>query len=220
LFLNIEEASGWVAYSCDPEGAGEMEDYRIVVIRQTSGEVIYDSLVPLAANLCTHGFEMSPDDPRLQRLAQNVDEGIIEPLEAYQKSIRQELESTAELIPESQFSSSTKEVIEEKTAEKSVGKTSGALASNAPRFELIHADESQVILRLPEAGALEVNDRLFLREQSKIIKLPGMDVDVITSEGLVTGLIQVTSIDGLNGRAKILSGKAVEFGLAEKIIKP
>jgi hypothetical protein len=86
MLLNVPEASGWVAYHCTPSEEPEMEDYRVVVIRQQTGTIIYDSQIPLAVDLCTHGFEMAPDDPRLQHLARTVDSSIIEPLEAFRRN--------------------------------------------------------------------------------------------------------------------------------------
>lgn len=79
ILLNVAEGSGWVAFH---EGGGteDSELYRIRVTRASTGAVIYESTVYLPVHLQTHGFEMAHDDPRLARVAQQVDSEILAPL--------------------------------------------------------------------------------------------------------------------------------------------
>lgn len=80
VLLNVPEASGWVAFADEEADATETEEYRIVVIRQATGEILYDSRVPLSTALRTHGFEMAGDDPRLVGIARQIEADIIAPV--------------------------------------------------------------------------------------------------------------------------------------------
>ncbi|MGA0332585.1 MAG: hypothetical protein ACO3N7_11535 [Kiritimatiellia bacterium] len=231
VFLNIEEASGWVAYTCHAGDGGETENYRVVVIRQKSGEIIYDSQIPLAADLCTHGFEMSPEDPRLQRLARNVDQGIIEPLEAYQKS----LEITPEPAPEPEtrveavsaapvtapLPAPTPEA--PAAAEESPApdvQTDVEEIEPVPEITIAGTEDEWVLLEFGLIPLPKVGDRLFLRSNPKVIAIPGTNEKIITAEGQVTGLVEIVSVEGSTVKSQILSGTAPEFGVAEKVGTP
>jgi len=230
VFLNIEESSGWVAYNCNQGDAEELENYRVVVIRQKTGDIIYDSQIPLAANLCTHGFEMAPNDPRLKKLAQNVDDGIIEPLEAYQRSLEQEeLESKAAKAPVMGEPMADEKIAPtpkpssvstpQSTPEPAVKRSSNPTSSQ-PSIEIVGNDEKQVELRLTKESSLQVGDRLFLRESPTYIRIPGTGEDILNSEGEVTGLIEISAVEGLSAQAKVLSGEVPKDGIAEIIQKP
>lgn len=230
VFLNIEESSGWVAYNCNQGDAEELENYRVVVIRQKTGEIIYDSQIPLAANLCTHGFEMAPNDPRLKKIAQNVDDGIIEPLEAYQRSLEQEdMESEvgeAPVVKEPMVEETvapapkpTSAPTSAPTTEPSVKRSTNPTPSK-PIIEIVGSDEKQVELRLTKEASLKIGDRLFLREPPTYIRIPGTGEDILNSEGEVTGLIEISAVEGLSAQATVLSGEVPKDGIAEKIQNP
>lgn len=208
-----------------------LEDYRVVVIRQNSGEIIYDSQIPLASNLCTHGFEMSPDDPRLKKLSQNVDSGIIEPLEAFQKSIKEteDVEIMEEATEPEEVSAeeisdegaSEAPVVEETESDLTMAsKSEISERGKASTFQINTFDQKTVELELTENHTLETGDRLFLREQPTLIKIPGAVDEMIRTDGIITGLVQVTEIDGNKSVAKILSGSVPEGGIAETVKKP
>lgn len=225
VFLNIQEASGWVAYNCNPSGTPEMEDYRVVVIRQKSGEIIYDSQIPLAADLCTHGFEMAKDDPRLQRLAQNVDADIIDPLEAYQKSLEAET-PTPEVKKPAPAAKAPKPEVTEPSAVKSEVKTPEVAeeapvdAASLPKVKILGMADEMVLLESTAERTLQAGDRLFLRKDPQVIAFPGSDEKFVASEGLVSGLVQVDSVEQNTAKAKILSGEVPASGYAEKIETP
>ncbi len=222
VFLNIEEASGWVAYNCNPSGdETETETYRVVVIRQKSGEVIYDSQIPLAADLCTHGFEMSPEDPRLKKLGRNVDSEIIEPLEAYQKSLEME-KAAPKAAPETKPEPAAQETKAQTPAEPKEAAAPAPKAVEQANLTLpiLGKDGDAVLLNLKDQEAPAVGDRFFLLTQPEVIAIPGTDEKVIISKGEVTGLAEIQSVKNETARAKILSGNMPESGVAEKINKP
>lgn len=229
VFLNIAEASGWVAYNCNPsDEATETENYRIVVIRQSNNELIYDSLVPLAADLCTHGFEMDPEDPRLQKLGRNVDAEIIEPLEAYQKSLNKEKrpsEAPPVQKPEEPTAPEERATPPENDGKEGATATEPAAAApNTPAasgaISISGVDGDSVLLQLNNEEIPVAGDRFFLRTPPKIIAIPGTGEKIVTSEGEVTGLVEIVSVENGSARARILSGSAPETGVAEKVPNP
>ncbi|MEX2607102.1 MAG: hypothetical protein WD708_07120 [Kiritimatiellia bacterium] len=238
VLLNVPEASGWVAYHCTPSEEPEMEDYRVVVIRQQTGTIIYDSQIPLATDLCTHGFEMASDDPRLQHLARTVDSSIIKPLEAFRRSQPKSVVSTPE-SPESTESESESEpagpdstsgISQEVVAEKEENGTETTASSGRPepvvspparledeRLFQLGAYENEVLhITLKEAGGLKAGDRLFVRNPPQIIALPGTGEQILVSEGEVVGLVEVLSAEDLSASAKLLNGEIPENGHLEK----
>lgn len=218
VLLNIPEASGWVAYNCNPGGTPEMEDYRVVVIRQKSGEIIYDSQIPLAADLCTHGFEMAPDDPRLQRLARNVDTEIIDPLEAYQRSLEEKPMAPEPVAPEPEAKASP--TPDPAAPGPEAADSTPASAPQPAQVKILGMAEGRVLLDLADAETLQPGDRLFLRHNPTVIALPGSDETFVASEGEVAGLVEVVSVKDTSAQAKILSGSVPESGYAEIIVKP
>ncbi|WFB37144.1 hypothetical protein P3T73_05150 [Kiritimatiellota bacterium B12222] len=219
----MSEASGWVAYNCGPGESEEMEDYRVVVIRQKTGEAIYDSQVRLAADLCTHGFEMAFDDPRLQRLAENVDTEIIEPLEAYQKSVEQieaPVESPAPAPPTSSVPEAKEVSISEAAEAPKAQVDADTVYGQDPLYEIKSASKKEVVLIQSPTALLQVGDRLFLRKRPQVMAIPGTDENVLISEGDVTGLVEVVSVDKLTVTTQLLTGEAPADGIAEKAENP
>ncbi|MDA3873886.1 MAG: hypothetical protein PF795_07985 [Kiritimatiellae bacterium] len=230
MLLNVPEASGWVAYHCTPSEEPEMEDYRVVVIRQQTGTIIYDSQIPLAVDLCTHGFEMAPDDPRLQHLARTVDSSIIEPLEAFRRNQPAPDPIAAPAEPPLASSDSTSEPATEtetetadlSEAEATVPETTEPAVTTRDEEEdekpfILGAYENEVLhIDLKEAGSLSQGDRLFVRNPPQIIALPGTDEQILVSEGEVVGLVEVISTEGLTASAKLLNGEIPENGHLEK----
>lgn len=229
VLLNVPEASGWVAYHCTPSEEPEMEDYRVVVIRQQTGTIIYDSQIPLAVDLCTHGFEMAPDDPRLQHLARTVDSSIIEPLEAFRRSRPAPpapSPNSAEAAP-APSTSTTEPAVETETEDMDISEderprpaesavTARDEASVERPFELGNFENDILHITLKEAGSLTPGDRLFVRNPPQIIALPGTDEQILVSEGEVAGLVEVISTDDLTATAKLLNGEIPENGHLEK----
>lgn len=220
VFINMEEASGWVAYECDSEGdGGETENYRVVVIRQKSGEIIYDSQIPLASNLCTHGFEMAPEDPRLKRLGQNVDREIIEPLEAYQKSLENETSAeTTAVQPEATSTPAPpkKEKVKKETVEAEPTVPVEAVAA----VTITGMDGDFILLDFSQTDLPVAGDRFFLRSTPEVIEIPGTDETVLASEGEVTGLVEIVSVEGTSAQSQLLSGDIPKAGTAEKVGTP
>lgn len=223
VLLNIPEASGWVAYHCTPSEEPEMEDYRVVVIRQQTGTIIYDSQIPLAVDLCTHGFEMAPDDQRLQHLARTVDSSIIEPLEAFRRSQPAATPTPAPTESDSTSSdTTTKPEVEHEMSEavatvpsESTLKTRTQVESEKP-FGLGAYENGILHITLQEAGSLAEGDRLFVRNSPQIITLPGTEEQILVSEGEVVGLVEVISTDNLTASARLLNGEIPENSHLEK----
>jgi|GEM_PF-1069149 len=239
VLLNVSEASGWVAYACDPDDAEESETYRIVVIRQASGEIIYDSQVPLTAALCTHGFEMAPDDPRLRNLAVNVDRNIIDPLESYRDN-REEADSASSLqepleteSEEQEETPAPPEVSEPAVSEEAepadpqpVDTPVEPVSEEEPAAEEVttgitgvrvkEVDGKNVTLEIDGEHLLQVGERLFVRKPAKKIALPGYDRDVVLSEGEVAGLLFISEVDETSATARVLSGEVPENGTLER----
>jgi hypothetical protein len=227
VLLNVTEASGWVAYHCSPSQDPEMEDYRVVVIRQQTGAIIYDSQIPLASDLCTHGFEMAPDDPRLLSLAQNVDSSIIEPLEAFRRS-----QSEANNASESETDTTTNSSNEPsagvasehnmrnvRTAAPSAYTSTVAAQENASEespYRMTSIENGIVHMVLKDSGSLNQGDRLFVRNPQQIISIPGTGEQVLVSKGEVVGLIEVVSSEGLIASAKRITGEIPGNGHLEK----
>lgn len=237
VLLNVPEASGWVAYHCTPEDEPEMEDYRVVVIRQQTGTIIYDSQIPLATDLCTHGFEMAPDDPRLLRLARTVDSSIIEPLEAFQrdqpepeptvKSAEPESPAETETSSDATASDEKSETAETGSVEDEETATSDEPAGTSVRSRAEEMEEKSPFrmgafenellhIEVKEAGSLKIGDRLFVRNPPQMIALPGTNEQILVSEGEVIGLVEVVSTEDLTATAKLLNGEIPERGHLEK----
>ncbi len=191
VLLNVSESSGWVAYACEKEHGDEVEEYRIVVLRTRTGEVIYDSTVPLASNLCTHGFEMDANDPRLRRMAQSVDRDLITPLESFQNS---QGGASAEPPP---------------APPRPPSPPPPAQPPNAPEaaFSLVsRADDGTLTLQMTAPGTLQPGQRLFARAPDRVISLAGLEDPVVT-RGEITGMLEVVSVDGSQATARRLSGE-------------
>lgn len=236
VLLNMSEASGWVAYDCDPEAGEETETYRIVVIRQASGEIIYDSQVPLTANLCTHGFEMAPTDPRLEQLARNVDRNIIAPLESHGNS-EAHGNSTEKAAPGgrepqggiSVIDAESKDVEPSDTGSGPEPAAAGESASDTGAdtmvpgklegVRIVSVEGKQVTLLQEEDDLLAPGRRYFLRYPPKVIALPGYEQDSLVSKGEVAGLIEVDDVDGTDATARLLSGEAPAEGYLEPTLE-
>ncbi len=218
LMLNRAESSGWVGYTDQAELNPPKEDYRVLVIRQATGDILYDSNVPLPANMKTHGFEMEPGDPRMQGLARRVDENIIAPMEAY----KQRNENTAtgsSLSPEEVPTAPVEE-----NPEMAPSSTDADAPAPAPEAadglpSLVEGPDSSLtgitvletgtgtlVLDVEPADMLQKGDRIYLRRAPRVIVLPGMK-DNILSPGEVAGLVEIRSVDEGTVSAKLLSGE-------------
>lgn len=212
VLLNVPEGSGWVAYRKD-ETDENIEDYRIVVIRQSTDEIMYDSIIPLATSMETHGFELSRDDPRLQNIARNVDRNIIEPLESVMPQIQEERESIADVEEPSVISDPTQEaetvaitppVVEESTPQAEVEFPETA-DPNTP-FPFIQRNGDQVFIGMPKPDSLSNGDRLFVRQPDRTLSLPGDETQSVVTRGSLTGLVQVDYVRGRVATTVLLSG--------------
>jgi len=218
--INLQESSGWVAYKDTRDPDPELENYRFLVIRQNSGEVIYDSIVPLAANLKTHGFEMEPNDPRLQNLARNVDQNIIAPMEAYKRRLDAEGSMTGN-VPEPMATPAPPPVAPESTANPTPAPsqvpTPGPVPPSGPEvvdgpptslsgLTVLSVDDQTIAFDMEPPTLLKAGDRLFLRHPPKIIQLPGME-DQIMTQGEVAGLARIIEVEDGAATARLLSGE-------------
>jgi hypothetical protein len=211
VLLNVPEGSGWVAYRQDEQDS-EVEDYRVVVIRQSTNELIYDSVIPLAASMATHGFELAKDDPRLATLARNVDQNIIQPLES--------------VVPESDMPAETSPTPEaepepapepDSPAEKDVSLASDPVTPEdaGTPFTFLEQVDDTIRIGMPNGSSLREGDRLFVREPDRVIALPGTEEQILVSKGTVTGLVKVKSVKNQIAHTVLLSGYLPENPLFE-----
>jgi len=214
VLLNMTEASGWVGYTCSESAEGEMEDYRVVVIRQQTGDIIYDSQVLLATDLCTHGFEMAPDDPRLEQLARNVDRSIIEPLEAFQRAQPTPAE------PEDTDPDIEEDVQEITSVTDDPSEEDEPARAEIALYVLVSVDGEQAEVEFSPEAPLEPGDRLFVRTPPNRITLPGSDEQILTTEGEVSGLVQVTHVEETTATVNLLSGEFPDDPHLEKAARP
>jgi hypothetical protein len=226
VLLNVPEGSGWVAYRRQDD-TDQVEDYRIVVIRQSTDELIYDSVIPLAASVATHGFELAKDDPRLQNLAQNVDRNIITPLENVMPQLAdstapapvatpapQPVMESEPVSPEPAITPPTPEVVMEEVASPEPP-VYPQLEDSDQEYPLLRVNGDQVIIGMPAEGSLSPRDRLFVREADRTITLPGEQEQQLVSRGSLTGLIQVESVQGRIATTILLSGYMPENPIFE-----
>lgn len=216
VLLNVPEGSGWVAFKKD-EGSQQIEDYRIVVIRQSTDELIYDSVIPLAASMETHGFELAKDDPRLQDLAMTVDRSIIEPLESVMPQLAAvENDRTAPVAEESAGEMAQPSAMRPMSTPRPPAAVEPQddptqleppqLVESDQDYPLIRRNGDQVIIQMPAENSLSEGDRLFIREADRTITLPGEDQQKLISKGSLTGLVQVRSVKGRIANTLLLSG--------------
>ena len=230
VMINRAESSGWVGYTDQAMINPPKEDYRVLVIRQKTGEILYDSVVPLPANLKTHGFEMEPGDPRLQGLARRVDQNIIAPMEAYkQRSGQSEsapppppAPTPVEEAPAPPTSPAEEPTVPEASVEpppapKSVEPPAAPKQEGLPALvegpdssltgiTVLETAKTSLTLDVEPAGMLQKGDRVYLRRPPKVIVLPGMEENIMTP-GEVAGLVEIRSVDDGTVTAKLLSGE-------------
>ncbi len=228
VLLNVPEGSGWVAYRKD-ESSAEVEDYRIVVIRQADNELIYDSVIPLAASMETHGFELAKDDPRLRNIALNVDRNIIEPLESVmpdrpavtneQRLQRQADEAMEMNEPETSIAAPparpTPAATQPETTVQAPVEPLPEMIESDQDFPLLRRNGDEVIIGMPAEDSLAPGDRLFVREADRTITLPGEEEQQLISRGSLTGLVQVDAVNGRIATTILLSGYLPENPLFE-----
>lgn len=215
VLLNIPEGSGWVAYR-QKETDPEVENYRIVVIRQSTNELIYDSVIPLSASMATHGFELAKDDPRLQNLARNVDSNIIIPLEQVAPVSAPPPAGKPTTRSEQAASSPVESAPVEEPSPTPAPKSGPEPESEAPAptelkeaesdYSFLEQAGNQIFIDMPEESPLTPGDRLFVREPDRTIALPGTGEQILVSRGTVTGLVTVESVEDNRASARLLSG--------------
>jgi len=218
LMLNRAESSGWVGYTDRAMLNPPKEDYRVLVIRQKTGDILYDSIVPLPVNLRTHGFEMEPGDPRLQGLARQVDRNIIVPMEQYQRrsldgDLPEDDPSSSEMEPSTEptvLTPAPEPIMEEPPAEAPEAPEGVPALVEGPNSSLtgiavLATTKNSLTLDVEPAGMLQKGDRLYLRHPPKTIVLPGMENNILTP-GEVAGLVEVRQVEDGTVTAKLLSG--------------
>jgi len=197
VLLNVTEASGWVAYS-GPDGKGsQLEEYRIVVIRSRTNELIYDSTVPMASDLRTHGFEMDQNDPRLRRMATAVDRDVIAPLEAFQR------ETTGSVTPPPQPAPTPLPAPEPEAVKPSPSEESPPAPAG---LRILDLSEKSLRIALPREESAVVGARYFVRAPDRSLRLPGIEEEVVT-KGEISGLVEISSVKGLEATATLVSGE-------------
>jgi hypothetical protein len=205
VLLNIEEASGWIAYTCaDADVHGATEDYRIQVVKEKTGEVIYESRVPLAADLCSHGFEMAANDPRLIRLARGVDRDIILPIEGPRAAAPAETSSGDVPMPPTAEGASARAPAE-----------TPAEVFALPELAVVEATATSLVLDQGAARSLKVGQRFFIRTEPKIITNPVSGEELMVSKGEVSGLLEITEVKDSRAVATLMSGQIPEAGYLE-----
>lgn len=194
LLLNIAEASGWVAFTDSSTDAEDTEDYRILIQRESTGEILFESSIPLARGLRTHGFEMSREDARLLNIASTVDAGILPPLQHIQAEPVTDRDVTAPAPAE---------------PEESISVLTGV--------QVIEATKTGLILQLDDPERLNLGGRLFLRTPPEVMLDPDTGEALILSRGQIAALLEITDLTGDRATATLLSGAIPAEGYLEKV---
>ncbi len=194
LLLNIAEASGWVAFTDSSTDAEDTEDYRILIQRESTGEILFESSIPLARGLRTHGFEMSREDARLLNIASTVDAGILPPLQHIQAEPVTDRDVTAPAPAE---------------PEESISVLTGV--------QVIEATKTTLILQLDDPERLNLGGRLFLRTPPEVMLDPDTGETLILSRGQIAALLEITDLTGDRATATLLSGAIPAEGYLEKV---
>ncbi|MCC5844046.1 MAG: hypothetical protein JJU05_07335 [Verrucomicrobia bacterium] len=192
LMLNIAEASGWVAFTDSTTDAEDTEDYRIVIQRESTGEILFESSIPLARGLRTHGFEMSREDARLIDIASTVDAGILPPLS--------QLQTPPVTAPETPAAPSTEETLSVLTG-----------------VQVIDATQTGLILQMEHPDVLKLGGRLFLRTPPETMQDPDTGDTIILSRGRIAGLLEITQLSENRATATLKSGEIPPEGYLERV---
>jgi hypothetical protein len=192
LMLNIAEASGWVAFTDSATAAEDTEDYRIVIQRESTGEILFESSIPLARGLRTHGFEMSREDARLVNIASTVDAGILPPLSEFHAE-------PAPLLTAS-VSEETEEILSVLTG-----------------IQVVDATQTALIFELDSPDSLRPGDRLFIRTPPETMEDPDTGDLIILSRGRIAGLLEVTELSDGRATATLISGEIPAEGYFERV---
>ncbi len=190
--LNIAEASGWVAFTDSATAAEVTEDYRIVIQRESTGEILFESSIPLARGLRTHGFEMSREDARLVNIASTVDAGILPPLSEFHAE-------PAPLLTAS-VSEETEEILSVLTG-----------------IQVVDATQTALIFELDSPDSLRPGDRLFIRTPPETMEDPDTGDLIILSRGRIAGLLEVTELSDGRATATLISGEIPAEGYFERV---
>ncbi len=201
LMLNIAEASGWVAFADSDTSEEDTEDYRIIIQRESTGEVLFESSIPLARGLRTHGFEMSRSDARLLNIASTVDAGILPPL----RQLHPDRSDIAETLPSSDPSPAS-EVIPDSDISVMTG------------VHVIDALENALILQLDNPDDFAVGHRIFLRTPPETLQDAETGDVVILSRGRIAGLLEITELIDDRATATLLSGEIPSEGYLERVL--
>lgn len=193
LLLNIAEASGWVAFTESDSESVDTEDYRIIIQRESTGEILFQSSIPLARGLRTHGFEMSREDARLIQIASAVDTGILPPL-----SLVDAGRSTSPTVPP-----------HSDAAEAPLAVLTG--------IQVIDATENTLVLEMESPGLLQTGDRIFVRTPPETMQDPETGALLILSRGRIAGLLEITEQTETRAIATLLSGELPPEGYLERV---
>jgi hypothetical protein len=196
LMLNIAEASGWVAFVDSEMEQDDTEDYRIVIHRESTGEILFESTIPLARGLRTHGFEMSREDARLLDIAATVDAGILPPLAQLQAGPAE----TSAVPPAPPAETLTQDSISVLTGVQVVG-----------------ASDNTITLQMLAENILSIGDRIFLRTPPETMQDEATGEVLILSRGRIAGLLEVTSITDNLATATLKSGAIPSEGYLERV---
>jgi len=191
LMLNIAEASGWVAFTDSATDAEDTEDYRIVVQRESTGEILFESSIPLARGLRTHGFEMSREDARLINIASTVDAGILPPLSQFHA------ETSPSARPTPEGSDQTLSVL--------------------TGIQVVDATQTALIFELDSPDSLRPGTRLFIRTPPETMEDPDTGDLIILSRGRIAGLLEVTDLSDGRATATLISGEIPAEGYFERV---
>lgn len=200
LMLNIAEASGWVAFTDSDEPDPETEDYRIIIQRESTGERLFDSRIPLAKGLRTHGFEMSREDARLLNIAATVDAGILPPLSQF----------PAETTPAAPTE-------ERPTAAPTPPSETNDAIDVLTGVQILNATDTALTLSLDDPGTLALGDRLFLRTPPETLQDPATGSLIVLSRGRIAGLLEITALEDNTATATLQSGEIPEAGYLERV---
>ncbi|MCH8510624.1 MAG: hypothetical protein LAT83_03130 [Kiritimatiellae bacterium] len=215
LLLNPHDTSGWIAYD-DGESA-DTEMYRVVVVRESTGELLYDGRAPLSVNLRESGFEMDEGDPRFQELIQAADRHFVTPLLQMAPAPPQ-----PESTPARPTSAPVPRRPTQQPRQLEASRQPEAAAPVAPQqsfdeITLIEQTDDIVILHLGEKKGVTVGQRLFMRTPPEILINPATQEETILSRGRISALLEVISVEDNRAQARLLDGDVPEEGYFELV---
>ncbi len=219
LLLNPHDTSGWIAYE-DGESA-DTEMYRVVVVRESTGELLYDGRAPLSVNLRESGFEMDEGDPRFQELIQAADRHFVTPLMQVApaptpQATPPRTPTSGAAVPRRSPQTRPQPAPSAEAAPAEAPETTTPLPQRTSNdITLIETSGDIVKLNLGTQTDLSAGQRMFMRTPPEILVNPVTQEETVLSRGQITALLEIISVDENRAEARILDGEVPEDGYFE-----